>query len=166
MDQSSKQMNKDLILPGRLPAQLVVFSLGENRFGIDLWATERIIQSVEITALPGLPSIVSGIIKVNELIIPVFNVRKRFNLPLCEMELTDRIIIATTSKRKVALLVDGIEGVYDTEGNLPVSSAGFLPSLKYVQGVVQLDGGLVLIHNLEDFLSLEEETMLTNALND
>ena len=65
MDQSSKQMNKDLILPGRLPAQLVVFSLGENRFGIDLWATERIIQSVEITALPGLPSIVSGIIKVN-----------------------------------------------------------------------------------------------------
>jgi len=158
-------MNKNLILPGGLPAQLVVFSLGESRFGIDLWATERIIQSVEITVLPGLPAIVSGIINVNEQIVPVINVRKRFNLPQCEMELTDRIIIATTSKWKVALLVDGIDGVYDTEGNLPVSSAGFLPTLKYVQGVVQLGGGLVLIHDLEDFLSLEEETMLSDALN-
>lgn len=145
--------------------QIVVFLIENNRYALNISAVERIIPSVEITKLPEAPKIIDGVIKVGENIIPVANVRRRFHLPEREISLSDKIIIAKTKKRIIGLIAEFVQGVSELDGRKPAPAKDIIPSLKYIAGIVQLDDGLVLIHDLEEFLSNEEEEELNKALN-
>ena len=146
--------------------QLVPFLLDDHRYALHLGVVERVIPAVEITPLPKAPEIVLGLINIRGKIIPTLNIRRRFQLPERETELTDHFIIANTSKRTVALPADSVGGVIQIfEGEI-TEAMDILPGLEYVEGVVRLKEGLLLIHDLERFLSLEEETILDEALSD
>lgn len=146
--------------------QLVPFLLDDCRYALHLDVVDRIIPAVELTPIPKAPEVVLGLINIRGKIIPVLNIRRRFRLPDRETELTDHFIIADTSKRTVALPADSVSGVIQIfEGEI-TEATDILPSLDYVEGVVKLKDGLLLIHDLENFLSLEEETTLDEALSD
>jgi purine-binding chemotaxis protein CheW len=145
--------------------QLVLFTLDEQRYALDLATVERAVRVVEVTPLPKAPPIVLGIINVNGDVVPVFDIRRRFRLPEREINLTDQLMIARRSRQKVALLVDSVSGVVEIS-EVEISSAKqILPEIEYVYGVVKLQDGLVLIHDLDQFLSSEEERTLEGALN-
>lgn len=144
--------------------RLMVFSLDEQRYALALAAVEKVVRAVEITPLPKAPDIVLGIVNVQGRVIPVINVRRRFRLPEREMALTDQIVIAHTARRAVALVVDAVTGVLEYPEQGAVAAQDILPDAEYIEGVVKLKDGLILIHNLDQFLSLEEETSLHRAL--
>lgn len=147
-------------------SRLVPFFLDDRRYALPLDVVERIIPAVELTPLPKAPEIVLGLINIRGRIVPVFNIRRRFRLPDRETELTDHFIIAHTSKRTVALPADSASGVIQVFEGEKTEVTDILPALDYVKGVVKLEDGLLLIHDLESFLSLEEETALDEALSD
>ena len=140
----------------------MAFDLETRRFALSLSAVERIVPMAEITPLPGAPEIVAGVINIRGRILPIFNVRRRFGLPEREVWLSDHLIIAATSRRTVALWVDQALGVLERSGES--SAEGILVGMDYVEGVVKLEDGLILIHNLETFLSLDEGAALDGAL--
>lgn len=143
--------------------QLVVFTLDEQRFGLALSAVDRVVRMVEIAVLPKAPEIVLGVVNVQGSVIPVVDIRKRFRLPERQLALSDQIIVAHTAQRPVALAVDAVIAVlrYPQEGM--VEALQILPGIEYVEGVLKLKDGLILIHDLNQFLSLEEEESLARA---
>ena len=142
----------------------VAFTLDEGHYALDLSAVERIIQTVEVTLLPEAPDIVLGVINIHGKIIPVVNIRRRFHLPEKDIEPTNRLIIAHTLKRTVALVVDVVLGVIETPEDKVIKADTVLPGMDYVQGVVKMEDGMILIHDLNKFLSLEEEKTLDTAI--
>lgn len=144
--------------------QLVVFALDEQRYALHLSVVEQVARVVEITLLPKAPDIVCGIINVQGRVIPVFNVRRRFRLPEREIVLTDQLIVAHAKRRLVALAADAVSGVLKCSGQDTIQAQDILPNAEYLEGVVKLDDGLILIHDLDRFLSLDEETALERAL--
>jgi purine-binding chemotaxis protein CheW len=146
--------------------QLVVFTLNNHRYGLPLPAVERIVNIVDVTPLPHAPDIVLGVVNVQGRVIPVINVRRRFHLSEREIALTDRMVVAHTARRPVALVVDAVIGVLEYSEQEAVGPQNVLPDLRYVEGVVKLDSEMILIHNLDKFLSLEEETALERAMED
>ncbi|MHB8581245.1 MAG: chemotaxis protein CheW [Ignavibacteriaceae bacterium] len=144
--------------------QIVVFKLDEQRYALRLSAVERIVQAVEITPLPKAPAIVLGVINVGGKIIPVVNIRKRLNFKEREIQLNDQFIIAKTLKRNIVLSVDEVTGLIECPDQGIILPDNVLPNLKYVDGIIKLSDGLVLIHDLDKFLSLEEEELLNNSL--
>lgn len=142
----------------------VVFGLNELRIALPLSVVERVVFAVYINPLPEAPAIVSGVINVQGRVMPVVNMRRRFRLEDRQMALTDRLIIARTARRPVALVVDDVRGVFEYPAPALVDGEDILPGLDYVEGVVKLADGLVLIHNLERFLSLAEEDALKRAM--
>jgi purine-binding chemotaxis protein CheW len=144
--------------------RLVVFSLDGQRYALALAAVEKVVRAVEVTRLPKAPDIVLGIINMQGRVIPLINVRRRFRLPEREMALADQIVIARTARRPVALVVDAVTGVLEYPEREAVVARDILPDVEYVEGVVKLEDGLILIHDLDRFLSLEEETSLDQAL--
>jgi purine-binding chemotaxis protein CheW len=144
--------------------KLVTFSLDDRKFALYVSAVQRIIRVVEVTALPKAPEIVVGIINLQGRVIPVFDIRMRFQLPAREVQLNDQLIIASTTKRTVALIVDSVNDVIEIPGERIIAAEQILPELEYVDGVVKMEGGMVLIHDLERFLSLPEEKGLNEAL--
>ena len=146
--------------------RLVVFSLDGQRYALALAAVEKVVRAVEVTRLPKAPEIVLGIVNMQGRVIPLFNVRRRFRLPEREVALTDQIVIAHTARRPVALLMDGVSGMLENPEQETVPARDILPDTDYIDGVVKLKDGLVLIHNLDRFLSLEEATALDQALEE
>jgi len=145
---------------------LLAFALDRQRYALSLSSVENSIRSVEITSLPKAPSIVKGVINVHGRIIPVIDVRKRFGLSQRELGPSDHMIIAHTSKRHVALVVDRVIGVIEATGREIVKTETVVPHTEYVAGVIKLPDGLILIHDLALFLSLDEEAALNDALKE
>jgi purine-binding chemotaxis protein CheW len=144
--------------------QLIVFNLDEQRYALHPSAVERIVRAVEVTALPKAPEIVIGVVNVQGRIIPVVNIRKRFRLPEREISLSDQLIIARTSKRTVALVADAMSGVVECSDQQVITAEKILAGMEYIEGVAKLESGRILIHDLNEFLSLEEEKALDDAM--
>lgn len=144
--------------------RLVVFRLDAQRYALPLAAVERIVRAVEVTPLPNAPSIVLGVIDVEGHVLPVLNIRQRFLLPERNLGPDDQLLIAQTGRRMVALVVDEAEGVIERPESAVVDAAQIVPGLEQFQGVLRLDDGLVLIHDLEKFLSLDEARVLDQAM--
>jgi len=144
--------------------RVVVFVLGDQRYGLPLAAVERVVRMVGVTPLPQAPEIVLGVVNVQGRVIPVLNLRRRFRLPERDFALTDQLVIARTAGRPVALAADAVAGVLEYSTQQAVGACDIVPGIEYVEGVVKLADGLVLIHDLDKFLSLEEETALDRAI--
>ena len=145
--------------------QLVVFTLDSLRFALPLSAVERAIRIIEIVPLPKAPDIVIGVINLHGQIIPVVNIRKRFNLSEKEVNLNDHIVISHSKKRLLGILVDNITGVLEFPEHKIITADKIISGIEYVEGVVKLEDGIILIHDIDKFLSLEEEKALTDAVN-
>lgn len=143
---------------------LLLFVLEAERYALALAAVQSVVHAVEITPLPQAPASVAGLINVRGQIVPVYNMRHRFHLPERDLQLDDHIILANTPRRRVALVVDAVTGVIVCDGNDPVPVEAVLPGTDYVAGVVKRPDGLILIHDLDTFLSPDEEQALEAAL--
>jgi purine-binding chemotaxis protein CheW len=144
---------------------LVVFRLDGRRYALPLAAAERVIRAVEVTPLPKAPAIVLGGIDVHGRVLPVLNVRRRFLMPDREIGPADWFLLAHTARHTVVLVVDEAEGVVEWAQTDIVVSSGIAPGLELFPGVVKLDDGLVLIHDLERFFSFDEARALDDALD-
>ena len=144
--------------------QLLAFGMAQQRYALPLAAVERVVRAVEITPLPKAPPMVLGIVNIGGHIVPVFNVRSRFRLPERDMDLRDQLILGQTEHRMVALVVDEVSAVMERAESEVITAQEILPGLEYVQGVARLEDGMILIHDLDKFLSSEEEAILDRAL--
>jgi purine-binding chemotaxis protein CheW len=147
------------------PTQLVVFGLDAQRYALPLASVERIVRAVETTRLPNAPAIVLGAINVAGRVLPVLNLRRRFGLPEREISPQNQFLIAHTARRTVVLVVDEALGMVECPATEIIQPTQIAPGLEQLQGVVRLDDGLVLIQDLQKFLSLNEARALDEAMN-
>lgn len=146
--------------------QLVIWTFDTQCFALPLAAVERIARAVEVIPLPAAPAIVCGIINVQGKIVPVVDIRRRFGLPSRDMALADQIVIARTARRTVAFFIDTVSGIAECDDEDVIDAEHIVPGLEHVAGVAKLSDGMILIQDMERFLSLEEESALEKAMHD
>jgi purine-binding chemotaxis protein CheW len=115
--------------------KIVLFTLDEPRYALSVSDVVRVVRAVEITPLPKAPDVVFGVINFHGEIIPVIDIRKRFHLPQRDMQLEDQFIIARTSQRMVAIVVDSVNGVYQLEHHQIVQAGESFPYTEYLSGI-------------------------------
>lgn len=142
----------------------VVFKLETLFLALPLDRVLRTVRAVAATPLPQAPEIVCGVVNVQGRIVPVVNLRRRFGLPERETGLTDQLLIARSATRIVAMVVDAVAGVVDCEVKDFVAIDSVVGGTRHLQGIVKGPDGMVLIHDLDSFLSLEEAQELAAAL--
>jgi purine-binding chemotaxis protein CheW len=149
-----------------MSGKVVVFRLEDHRYALPLSAVERIVRAVEITPLPGAPAIVMGVISVEGRVIPVLDTRCKLGLRSRDIEPADHLVIARTATRPVALVIDEPDEVIDPPRDAIVAADAIVPGLEHVDSVAKLPDGLVLIHDVDRFLSLDEARGLDAAIAD
>ena len=148
-----------------MTSQYVVFMLGDQRCALNLYSVDRVVHMVKITLLPKAPAIVLGVVNVQGNVIPVIDVRRRFGLPERQISLNDHLLVTHTARRSFALVVDAVVDVVECQEQSLSMTKSILPAAEYLEGVMKLKSGLVLIHDLEAFLSLEEEDSLNRVMD-
>ena len=152
-------------MPGISSDSLVILHVGEHAFALGAAAVERVERAVEIEPLPAAPRGVRGIIALQGRIVPVFDLRALLGEPARAVRADDHMVIAHTRWRTVALLVDAVSGVVPRVAAQITPAAEILPHLGAISGVLKLDDGLVLIHDIDCFLSLDDTAALERALD-
>jgi purine-binding chemotaxis protein CheW len=142
---------------------LVVFCVDGQRHALPLPAVERVVSAVEVTPLPGAPRPVLGAIDVGGRVLPVFSLRRRLGLADRALQVSDYFVLARTSRRPVALVVDEVQAVRTCEAGV-IDAALLAASAQPMPDVVRLDDGLLLIHDLETFLSPRDDQALEDAM--
>src|SRR6478736_6385878 len=144
--------------------QYLIFILDAQRYALHLSAVDRVVRMVRITPISSAPEILLGVVNLEGVVIPVMDVRQRFNLPERDISLSDRLIFARTKNRSVALVADTVTGVIECSEHSLISAERILPELAHVEGVIKFEDGMILIHSLDKFLSLDEEAALDLAV--
>lgn len=145
--------------------QLVVFDLEGQRYALPLSAVDKVLPMVAVSPLPQAPTIALGVINLHGQVLPVLDLRHRFGFPPRDYGIDSYLLVARTSRRTLAVPVDGVVGVVEVRADLIVSPDAVLPGIANLAGIVALPDGLLFIHDLETFLSLEEEERLTEVLS-
>jgi purine-binding chemotaxis protein CheW len=145
--------------------QILIFVVEGRPFGLFLPQVDRVIRAMAWIPLPQSPEIVLGAIDLRGEIIPLFDFRARFGLPKRDVSANDQFVIARTSRRAVALVAEEVKGLAERDRADIVQAERVLPHLDQIEGAIELDQGLTLIHNLNRFLSLDEERELDKALS-
>ncbi len=131
-----------------------IFTIENQRYGVELSAVEKVIRAVELIALPEAPEILLGLINMRGKIIPVVNIRKQFRLPAREIELNDRIILCRIATRSIAFIADTVEGIVTFSQHQLESGGQIFPEMeKYIEGVGKIKEHTVIIYNIRKFFS-------------
>ena len=138
--------------------QLVSFEVGDEEYAVSILSVQEINRMMQITRVPQSPDCVEGVINLRGKIIPVIDLRKRFNL--AELENSDdvRIIVVEVANRVIGFTVDSVNEVLRINSNIVEPPPAMVCGLdtEYVQGVGKLDDRLLILLNLEKLFTADE----------
>jgi purine-binding chemotaxis protein CheW len=136
----------------------LLFKVDDKNFGLNLLSVERVVRSVEVTPLPSSPEYLLGLVDVQGSVIQALNTRRLLGIPERDIELSDQFIIAKTSDHSLILVVDSVFGVVEFPLQNVVAGRQEAGGPRYVDSVTRFDDSLVMIIDLEKFVSLLEHT--------
>ncbi len=138
--------------------QYVTFIIGIETYGVNVLSVQDIIGMTQITPVPNTLSFMKGVINLRGAVVPVIDLRKKFNMENREYDSFTVIIIVEVKDVKIGMIVDSVADVV----GLPVTSIQDTPHFSskietnFIEGIGQLDNNLIIILNVEKILSVDE----------
>jgi len=154
--------NKVSSTTGRTEIQLACFRVGNEMYALDIMQIKEIIRPQKLTPVPKAPSFVEGVINLRGAVIPVADMRKRFDLQLTASDRKSRIMICSLAGRMIGLLVDEVSEVRRYSRDEVAPAPEFLkgPEAEYFLGVARRGDDFIMLVDLEKILSSSEKLAL------
>jgi purine-binding chemotaxis protein CheW len=142
--------------------QLATFVVGAQEYALDIMRIKEIINPVPITQVPGAPGFMEGVIELRGVILPVVDLRKRFELPATPVTRASKYVLVTLDDKIVALIVDGVSEFL----RKPPSDIRPTPSLvpgqeaRFFAGVCHHNGRILMLLDIDRVLTTQERISL------
>jgi purine-binding chemotaxis protein CheW len=144
----------------------LIFRIDDRSFGLRLSQAQRVVRSVDCTPIPHTPDLILGVIDLHGELVPVLNTRRKFGFADRDLNVNDQFIIARSSTRSMVLVVDSVVGVVERPPQDLIAARSVSTEMDQIEGIIQCEDGLVLIHDLDQFLSSEQDRTLQLALTE
>jgi purine-binding chemotaxis protein CheW len=151
----------------RQEVQLACFRIGPELYALDIMRIKEIIRPQKLTPIPKAPSFIEGVINLRGVVIPVADLRKRFDQPISEANRKNRIVVCSLSGRIIGLMVDEVTEVkrFGRQEIAPAPQFIDGPEANYFLGVARRDEDLIMLIDLEKVLSSDEKIELQKLDN-
>lgn len=141
-----------------LGGKYLTFRLGTEQFGLQILKVREIMGLINITQVPRAPNSVKGVINLRGKIVPVIDLRKKFEMP--EVEVTDRACIVVVdiniqgTSADVGILVDNVSEVRNIRGEDigPVPTLGDRMDTSFILGLAKTGGTVTTLLDIESVL--------------
>lgn len=139
----------------RSDQQSVIFRLGNESYGIDIFSVNEIIRMREITPIPQTDAYICGLVNLRGKTIPVVNLHVRLALPEVEESDKTRIIVVDSPNGNVGIIVDEVNEVVTLKADLIEETPPMVKdeASDYVCGVARLDDHLITLLDLDKALA-------------
>ncbi len=142
--------------------QLAVFHVGGEEFGIEILHVQEIIRVPQLTYVPNAPSFINGVTNLRGKIIPVIELRKRFDLEPALPDKQTRVIVLEINGIVVGFMVDSVSEVLRVPG-VSIEQPPRLRGVKqeYVSGVARFNDRLLILLDLDRLMKDAERPVST-----
>ena len=137
--------------------QYVTFLVGEETYGVSVIKVQSINEMIEITHVPKALSFIKGVINLRGAVIPVIDMRKKFNLPPKEYDSFTVILIVEVKGRLIGMIADAVSDVVsfpvsDIKTNINFSAR---VDTSAIEGVGMAGESLIILLDVDTFLNTE-----------
>ena len=142
--------------------QFLTFILGSETYGIDILRVQEIKGWEATTQIPNMPSYVKGVINLRGLVIPIVDLRQRFNIKdhpsydASTVVIIIQVIQPDASNKSIGIVVDGVSDVHDIDLSTLQPSPKFSRDgidSNYIKGLASLDGKMVIVLGVDSLVS-------------
>jgi len=129
------------------PGKYLTFELGEEEYGLEILTVKEIIGLIKITPVPKVPEHVKGIINLRGKVIPVINLRLKFEMPDIEPTEESCIIVINIEEEMIGILIDRVKDVLDIkqENIEPPPDFGANVSTEYILGMCKAEDNVKIL---------------------
>jgi len=169
MTTQADSMNKAVADMTIKTGKYLTFSLESEEYGIGILKVKEIIGMLPITSVPRTPEFVKGVINLRGKVIPVIDLRSKFDMKSISYNDRTCIIVveidASESTVLIGIVVDTVSEVLNIKEDEIEETPAFGTKLdtRYILGMAKQDGGVKILLNIDKVLSSDEMAAIQNA---
>lgn len=148
-----------------LSNKYLTFRLGKEDYGIEIRYVTEIVVVQKITEVPDMPGYVQGVINLRGQIIPVMDIRLRFNMEFREYDERTCVIVVNLDDMYVGLIVDTVQEVCEIlpDNVSPAPSLGNSERKRYIMGMGKIGPDVKILLDVSMLIQKDELEMLEEA---
>ena len=140
--------------------QLVVFSINEEEYGLDVSAVNGILRAKKFTirSIPRTPKVIEGIINVRGQIIYILNLRHKFGFAPKPLTEESKFIMLNVGNANTSCIVDEVTDIVKLADDELMPAPDFVTNVKakYIHGIGKIDERIIIILDSSQLLTFEE----------
>jgi purine-binding chemotaxis protein CheW len=152
----------DLMQGGTGEDQYLTFILDNEEYGVDILRVQEIRGWDNATPIPNTPKYIKGVMNLRGTIVPIIDLRERFNMQRLDYGPTTVVIVlkvyADDRERVMGIVVDAVSEVYNISNDdlQPAPDFGDMVSLEFVQGLATVEEKMVIVLDIDHLLTSGE----------
>jgi purine-binding chemotaxis protein CheW len=145
--------------------ELLTFSLGQEEYGIDILKVQEIRGYETVTTIANVPEYIKGVVNLRGIIVPIVDMRIKFNMGNIGYDETTVVIILNLADRVVGMVVDGVSDVITLKAEQIKPSPEFGAGLdaQYLQGLGTVDERMIILVDIEKMMSSRDMELIESA---
>ena len=149
------QTNEGTTAAGR---ELLTFTLGCEEYGIDILKVQEIRGYDAVTKIANAPEFIKGVINLRGIIVPIVDMRIKFNLGKVEYDQFTVVIILNVANRVVGIVVDGVSDVITLTPDQLKAAPEFSSTLdtQYITGLGTVDERMIIVVDIERLMTSKD----------
>jgi purine-binding chemotaxis protein CheW len=143
--------------------ELLTFFLAGEEYGVDILRVQEIKGWDSVTNIPNTPEYIRGVINIRGSIVPIIDMRLRFNLEMKEYDATTVVIVLNVvnegkADRTMGVVVDAVSDVY----NVPIDNVKASPDFgtavdtEFVTGLATIENKMIIVLDIDHMLNAAE----------
>lgn len=143
--------------------QYVVFNLNQEEFGIDIMNVKEIISYKEPTHIPNSPDFIEGVVNYRRKVIPVINLKKRFEMKKTDIPADAKVIVISFNNREIGFVVDDVTRTIRLREEAIDSMPDTIETIsrRFITGIGRIDDKrLIILLNLHNVLTDDEKAQI------
>ena len=145
--------------------ELLTFTLGSEEYGIDILKVQEIRGYDAVTAIANTPEFIKGVINLRGIIVPIVDMRIKFNLGKVEYDQFTVVIILNVANRVVGMVVDGVSDVITLNPDQIKAAPEFGSAIdtQYVMGLGTVDERMLILVDIERLMTSSDMELMERA---
>lgn len=145
--------------------EFLTFTLGNEEYGLDILKVQEIRGYDAVTAIANSPAFIKGVINLRGIIVPIVDMRIKFNLGKVEYNEYTVVIILNVANRVVGMVVDGVSDVITLKPDQikPAPEFGSAFDTKYLTGLGTVDKRMLILVDIEKLMGGRDMELMDQA---
>lgn len=145
--------------------EFLTFTLGKEEYAIDILRVQEIRGYDQVTSIANSPAFIKGVINLRGAIVPIVDLRIKFNLDSVIYDQFTVVIILNILERIVGIVVDSVSDVIalSDQSIKPPPEFGSTFDSQYLKGLAAAGERMLILIDIERLLSSREMALLNDA---